>query len=996
MQTSFWLRFDRLFYTEAMSAVPLSSLLAVRAEPVHAGPDAPVVARTSSRERLVPSLLPVIDVVRPAPEVVAREVAAPAQVRLPTVTKAPRSLLDLCLVVGMPVSQTPLATLVAAASRPSDAAETLVVGAFDGPASVAEACQALEVAPGEEVSFDIETTQLTPWSAPLAAGKAVKLGTGHTRSKYLRLLGGAWDARPRARILSFKTLTSRAFAFDLDLLSHDEQVRLVQSLHGKTWVGHNIAGFDFMWLRHIDPDVRPGFMIDTYLLNTTHCPAFEYLVRDRFATGVRGNLVATYGSKLWGGFDTTDAEVIGQIRSHIAKRRGAAARSGDLGDAGRGLPLDVFSLVLLGEKLDKSFQKPTNWMPERLSAGHHAYCLGDIAQPPIVARLLLGLQPSATTAELIEAIKRARGGAAYQAFTQAAVALTTMQRNGMHMSTGEVVDMLPDGTERVVRHSYASRYRRLARAHAHQLFKVAPELREFRPDLLAGGLPEKLKAAIVGALARLTGTAPGKTTTGYRLDAKSLKLQYSGDGRADGFLRHFWGVAQSVKRASMAEKYLAVAASSPDFRLHSLVSVATVTGRTGSQEPNLQNAPRGKDFRELFIARPGYKIIAIDYSAIEMRIAAALTVRAYRTLRHLVDLAMSNSSAYAQKVRLLKLGWVLGGVGEIRDGVVSVIDALVHLVRHGVESPGAPPHVFERPGVGADPKDWGVYYQREMYRVCVLMHAAGAFQVDPADDKLTLARAFENGVDAHLVTAIATELRAGRFDTAGATALDYCAALSHEDQELLKKKLKKPRQAAKAVNFGLLYGMAALKLHAYGITNYELAWALHEAEDARAGWFLLYPEVSLWHLLTRFTNDKMVNDGVAPVESDEEPPKPVLDKQKLYFARTLSGRRVVSDQLPAALNFQDQGSGAEIALAALAAMDEESQSYLINFVHDEFVFEVPEDRVEAVQPRIETAMQIAADRMLRDGENAWAMPGVDAKFGVPTEYEGAVGDHWIH
>jgi DNA polymerase I len=155
------------------------------------------------------------------------------------------------------------------------------------------------------------------------------------------------------------------------------------------------------------------------------------------------------------------------------------------------------------------------------------------------------------------------------------------------------------------------------------------------------------------------------------------------------------------------------------------------------------------------------------------------------------------------------------------------------------------------------------------------------------------------------------------------------------------------RRAAKAINFGLMYGMSA-----FGLAR-QLGVDRGEASDYMARYFSRFAGVRAFMDTTR---DKAHQDG---------------------YVETLFGRRLYLENLKsrnqalragaerAAINAPMQGTAADIIKRAMLAvtrwLGDRDDVRLLMQVHDELVFEVREDAVAEVKKGIEASMSGAAE-----------------------------------
>tara|TARA_B100001248_G_C27398830_1_gene468010 strand:- start:2055 stop:4607 length:2553 start_codon:yes stop_codon:yes gene_type:complete len=117
-----------------------------------------------------------------------------------------------------------------------------------------------------------------------------------------------------------------------------------------------------------------------------------------------------------------------------------------------------------------------------------------------------------------------------------------------------------------------------------------------------------------------------KTKTGYSTDSEVLEKL----GKDYPFCKQIIQYREIKKLLSTYIEALPKLVSSETGKIHSHFNQAvTTTGRLSSSNPNLQNipirSPRGGAIRKAFVADPGNKLIAADYSQIELRVLAHIT-----------------------------------------------------------------------------------------------------------------------------------------------------------------------------------------------------------------------------------------------------------------------------------------------------------------------------------------------------------------------------------
>ncbi|MXY56451.1 MAG: DNA polymerase I, partial [Gammaproteobacteria bacterium] len=187
-----------------------------------------------------------------------------------------------------------------------------------------------------------------------------------------------------------------------------------------------------------------------------------------------------------------------------------------------------------------------------------------------------------------------------------------------------------------------------------------------------------------------------------------------------------------------------------------------------------------------------------------------------------------------------------------------------------------------------------------------------------------LVRAFESGDDIHRATA---------------AEVFGCALEAVSDDQ---------RRSAKAINFGLIYGMSAFGL------GQQLGVTRHVAEEYITRYFQRYPEV---HVFMERTRAQAGDDGFVETHFGRRLYLPEINDRNRM-------RRQAAER--AAINAPMQGTAADIIKRAMVAVDaffrdSDLDAAMIMQVHDELVLEVAEDDIAKTVTEVTARMRDAAD-----------------------------------
>jgi len=176
---------------------------------------------------------------------------------------------------------------------------------------------------------------------------------------------------------------------------------------------------------------------------------------------------------------------------------------------------------------------------------------------------------------------------------------------------------------------------------------------------------------------------------------------------------------------------------------------------------------------------------------------------------------------------------------------------------------------------------------------------------------------------------------------------------------------KSERQLAKAINFGLLYGMQPKTFKQHVKNEFNINITEEEAVQASNAFFRTYPGILDYHK----SIERLKPETYYLPEGEKQ----------MIVVRCASGRARIFDPntyvFTRAVNHPDQGTGADMIKEALIRLYMDTNYKIILTVHDEIMLEVPEDEAE-------TAKEVLRNIMIAAGSKFISPIVVDAEASV--------------
>jgi DNA polymerase-1 len=156
------------------------------------------------------------------------------------------------------------------------------------------------------------------------------------------------------------------------------------------------------------------------------------------------------------------------------------------------------------------------------------------------------------------------------------------------------------------------------------------------------------------------------------------------------------------------------------------------------------------------------------------------------------------------------------------------------------------------------------------------------------------------------------------------------------------------RTAAKAPNFGALYGIGKESFQKYAYKQCKVKMTVKQARDVLDKFYAAYPTLRAWQ---KRTGQTLNGRGGSDIIS------------------TIYGRRVKVDKYNLALNVPIQGSGADLIKIAFVNLDKALtqsglEARIINIIHDEIIVMAKREHKDVVAAMLKKAMEDAANKMM--------------------------------